>query len=48
MFRIPLEMIVWIVYLGVMIHPVALYGVLAFCIFIPLSLIANKIMEDSL
>ena len=48
MFRIPIEIIIWVIYLGLMVHPVALYGVLAFAIFIPLSLIANKIMEDSL
>lgn len=41
MFRIPIEMIVWIIYLGVMVSPVALYGLLGFCIFIPLVLISN-------
>lgn len=41
-------MIVWIIYLGCMIAPQALYGLLGFCIFVPLSLIANKIMGKTL
>lgn len=42
--RIPIELIIWIIYLGVMVDPVALYGILAFAIFIPAILIANKVM----
>lgn len=48
MFKIPIEMIIWVIYLGCMIAPPALYGLLGFCIFIPLSLYCNNIMGKTL